>query len=114
MAGAPFVEWLGASGARYKYYVYELSRELDPGQEGNYIFARQITGGWEAVYVGQGRLQARKTTGLNGGCVTQKGATHFHCHLNPDESARLAEEGDVLAGNPEAYEPRGCNRKEGG
>jgi hypothetical protein len=114
VVGAPFVEWLGASGTRYKYYVYELSHDLGSGQDGNYILAREITGGWEAVYVGQGDLEARKTAAMNEGCVTQKGATHFHCHLNPDESARLAEESDVLAGNPEAYEPRGCNHKVGG
>ena len=83
-------------------------------EEDVYTAPRQIPGGGEAVYGGQGRLQAGKTAAMNEGCVARKGATHFHCHLNPDESARLAEEGDVLAGNPEAYEPRGGNRKEAG
>jgi hypothetical protein len=114
MAGVPFVEWRGASGEPYKYYVYDLSADLDPGQSGNYIVARRVSDGWEAVYVGQGDLHDRKNAAMNEGCVIRKGATHFHCHVNNDESGRLAEEADVLAGNPEAYTPRGCNHRIGG
>ena len=114
MAEAPKVSWPGASGKAYNYFVHDLSWNPRRGQDGNYIFARQIPSGWEAVYVGQGDLRDRKDAAISDGCVTEKGATHFHCHLNADEQSRLAEEEDVLEGNTEAYTPTGCNEKRGG
>ena len=101
--------WLGASGHEYKYFVHDLDFEPDENQDGNYVFAESTVDGWRAVYVGQGDLKDRKAAALNEGCVTRKGATHFHCHLNGSQPDRLKEEGDVLNGNPEAFEPNGCN-----
>jgi len=47
-------------------------------------------------------------------CLKSKGATHVHVHLNAREADRIAEEQDLLAGNPESYQPTGCNEKTGG
>ena len=114
MAKAPTVTWTGISGKAYPYRIYELSWNPSRGQDGNYIFARQVPNGREAVYVGQGDLRDRKDAAISDGCVTENGATHFHCHLNADEQSRLDEEEDVLEGNPKAYTPTGCNEKRGG
>lgn len=111
---AETIEWQGASGHRYTYYIHDMSFDPNAGQDGNYIFARQVSSGWEAVYVGQGDVKDRKNAAINEGCVDEKGATHFHCHIHSVESDRRAEERDVLAGNPEAYVPTGCNEKTGG
>lgn len=114
MADAAKVGWHGGSGQEYTYSIYDLGWTPAADQNGNYVFARQVRNGWEAVYVGQGDLQTRRAAHLDEGCLTNKGATHFHCHLSSTQSARLAEEADILNGNPEAYEPTGCNERPGG
>jgi len=105
------VFWPGATGRKYKYEVHELTWHPSPDQLGNYIFARQVGNGWEAIDIGQGDLKKRKEAHMNEGCVLRKGATHYHCHLNHDEGARRAEEADLLAEHSEAYEPTGCNKR---
>lgn len=107
-------DWPGVSGSVYTYHVYDINFVLNAGQDGNYIFAKLVNGSWSPVYIGQGDLQSRRQAHLNDGCVTQKGATHFHCHLNGSEIKRLAEERDILANFPSAYRPTGCNVKPGG
>ncbi len=112
-------DWPGASGRTYKYAIHDLDWVPAPNQDGNYIFARStgttLTGiTWHAIYVGQGDLRDRRQAALDEGCVQRKGATHRHCHLNAREEERLAEEEDVLEGNPEAYVPDGCNERRGG
>ncbi len=114
MANAPRVGWRGGSGQQYTYSVYDLDFVPAADQDGNYVFAKEIQNGWEAVYIGQGDMKTRRAAHLNEGCVTRNGATHFHGHLNRTESAGLAEESDMLDGNPEAYEPTGCNERPGG
>ena len=39
----------------------------------------------------------------------EKGATHYHEHMNYDKDARRGEESDIIAGNPECNWPVGCN-----
>ena len=114
MADAPKVNWHGGTGQGYTYGVYGLNWPPAANQDGNYVFAKEVQDGWEAVYIGQGDLKTRRAAHLNDVCVTRKGATHFHCNLKRDESARLAEEADMLNGNSEAYEPIGCNERLGG
>ena len=101
-------KWIGDSGNSYEYAVHELDWQ-PPSYKGNYIFAKIANGAWHAVYVGQGNLQDRYTAAIAEGCVTKKGATHYHEHLNYDEDARRDEEGDIIAGNPECNWPVGCN-----
>ena len=100
--------WAGASGAGYEYAVHELPSR-PPNYIGNYIFAKVVNDVWHAVYIGQGNLQDRHDAAIKEGCVTQKGATHYHEHLNYDEIARKGEESDLIAGNPECEWPQGCN-----
>lgn len=110
----PTCEWTGASGRAYQYSVFELPVQLRPNQEGNYIFAKPSGTRWIPVYIGQGDLNERANNHHQWECIRRKGATHFHCHLNSREDDRLAEEADLLAGHPEAYQPSGCNERLGG
>ena len=109
------VVWTGGSGTKYTYHVYSLPRSFNTGQNGNYIFAKKTATGWDAVYIGEGDLGERISENHHKwDCIKEKGAGHVHVHLNTDEQARKSEESDLLDGNPEAYEPIGCNEKEGG
>ena len=114
MANIPTVDWQGASGKNYTYYVYSIDYVPAANQDGNYIFAKLVSGTYYPVYIGQGDLQTRKAVHLSDGCVTRKGATHYHCHLNGGEASRKAEESDLLARYTNSYDPTGCNEKIGG
>jgi hypothetical protein len=111
-------QWTGASGTPYTYYIYTLPQTFSKC-DGNYIYAKHPPGppgaGWLAVYIGEGDLEERCSEKHHqADCIAEKGATHVHAHKNASEKSRKAEESDLLAGNPEAYEPTGCNVKEGG
>jgi hypothetical protein len=110
----PTVAWPGCSGKNYTFEVYPISTKVSPGYEGNYIFAKQDGNKWLAVYIGEGVLKDRIEHHLSENNVTKCGATHFHLKLNRDAKARFNDETDLLAGNPEAYSPTGCNVKKGG
>lgn len=103
--------WRGKSGESYTYEIHKLPWRPSPNQDGNYIFAKKPGQFWHAVYVGQGNLQDRYDAALDDGCVTVKGATHYHVHLNSNSNSRTREESDIIAGNPECMDPTGCNRK---
>lgn len=103
------LSWSGKSGKSYKYFVHELPWRPDKNQKGNYIFAKVENDFWKAVYVGQGDLRERYDAAINEGCVSDKGTTHYHVHLNSDSSARQKEEQDIVAGNQECLWPNGCN-----
>lgn len=107
----PTCAWRGASGREYMFEVFRLPVDIPSGHDGNYIYAKvNAEGSWVPVYIGQGDLGERSGPGHHkAACIRAKGATHFHCHLNPDELKRLAEERDLLAYHWEAYEPLGCN-----
>ncbi len=107
--------WVGASGKQYSFHVYSLPQSFESEQNGNYIFTKEEGNVCPAIYIGQGDLGDRIGEAHHKWqCVQSKGATQVHVHLNPDEATRLAEEEDLLAGNPEAYAPTGCNEKQGG
>ena len=107
--------WKGARGRTYTFRVYTLPQSFAPGQNGNYIFTKLDNGVCPALYIGQGDFGDRVGEGHHKWrCILSKGATQVHVHLNEDEAARLEEEADLLAGNPEAYAPFGCNEKPGG
>ncbi len=101
--------WPGRSGAEYTYFIEELPWRPRAGQEGNYIFAKVEQGTWVPIYVGHGDLQARYDAALLEGCIKMKGATHYHVHLNSSVASRVAEERDVIEGNPACQWPKGCN-----
>lgn len=113
MTNAQTAIWQGASGTQYTYYVYPLPHSF-PEQKGNYIFAKIVSKMWVPIYIGEGDLEDRVDNPDQGECILEKGATHIHAHKKDDDHARKAEEADLLAGNPEAYVPIGCNIKPGG
>lgn len=115
MAERPEINWVGASGTNYKYYIWELPVNFNPGQNGNYIYSR-LNGNnrWVPIYIGQGELKDRTENHHQAACNRSKGATHVHVHLNGRETDRLAEERDLLANYTNAYQPAGCNERYGG
>ena len=102
-------DWRGASGRSYSYTVHPIGWRPAANQKGNYIFAKQIGPYWEAIYIGQGDLQDRYDAAVREGCVTRKGATHYHEHLRAREDERRQEERDLISGNAECRAPKGCN-----
>ena len=91
--------WKGADGKPYEFYIYSLPCSLDADQKGNHTYARRDDQGlWVPVYPGQGDLadRAKLANHHQAACIRRKGATHFHCHLNPREDRRLSEERDLL------------------
>jgi hypothetical protein len=108
---ADLVTWRGSSGSEYMYWSLEVNSRMR-AREGNYIFAkRDPTGGWVAVYVGQGNLASRANVRehYKGELILSKGATHVHVRVNTNLLARMTEWADLLKGHPEAYAPSGCN-----
>ncbi|WP_420633638.1 hypothetical protein [Candidatus Palauibacter sp.] len=106
--------WKGANGKAYDFYIYALPCRFDPGQVGNYIYARRNDRRlWVPIYIGEGDLAERSslTQHHRRECIQSKGATHFHCHRNPRREHRLSEEADLLERYTNALHPRGCNRK---
>lgn len=104
-------DWLGASGTRYRFYVFPVPASFEAGQAGNYIYARRGPDRrWIPVYIGEGDLADRAGPSHHKArCIQRKGATHFHCHLNGGQEARRLEEADLLARYTNAFEPNGCN-----
>ncbi|WP_300033660.1 GIY-YIG nuclease family protein [uncultured Roseobacter sp.] len=97
------IEWQGASGARYKYWIYPLPPNFD-SVPGNYLFAKEVAPGkWRPIYVGQTNdLSERFDSHHKAACFKRNGATHIHAHAHSGgEAARLAEERDLKLGlNP--------------
>lgn len=104
-------KWIGGSGRRYTYAIYRLPCRFHDGQFGNHIFAKlDKQGRWVPVFIGEGEL-ARCASEEHElwHHIMARGATHFHCHLEPDQLRRLDEEDDLLARYVNAYQPFGCN-----
>ncbi len=107
--------WTGSSGREYEHWISPLPKSF-PSQLGNYIFAKMVNNQWVPIYIGEGDLEDRVSNHHRADCIRHRGATHVHVHTHEkeDKQKRLAEESDLLAGHPEAYEPKGCNIKPGG
>lgn len=114
--------WPGKSGRKYKFFVYTLAEtNIISSKDGNYIYARlwvdrDGTRRFTPLYIGEGNLADRSNLDSHqrSDCLRDKGATHFHCHLNGDKGDRTEEEQDLLAKWTKSYSPTGCNRKKGG
>ncbi len=108
--------WNGKSGTSYVYYVYSLPTTFDPNQVGNYIYTKKNqTGQWFPIYIGQGDLRERVSDSHHrASCIKARGASHVHAHLSQGENTRKGEEADLLANYTNAYQPYGCNEREGG
>lgn len=94
---ADTIQWPGASGKSYTYYIYAIGASLK-AEAGNYIFARAESNTYVPIYIGETEnLSERFDKHHKKDCIEAEGATHIHAHLNADEQARLAEESDLIA-----------------
>lgn len=92
------IEWRGASGKSYKYWIHRLPPNFSP-VPGNYIFAKEVSPGkWKPIYIGQSDdLSERFDNHHKADCIARNGATHIHAHKNAaGETSRLAEEADLV------------------
>ena len=98
MADTPTIQWPGASGKSYKYWIYPIGHSLK-AEAGNYIFAYESRpGSYTPVYIGQtGDLSERFDNHHKAVCIKNAGATHIHAHLNTKKQDRLDEESDLIA-----------------
>ena len=108
------INWTGASGTKYLFTIYPKDTSFNE-VDGNYIFARFSGNSWQAVYIGEGNLAIRTKDPGHQQCAQKKGFTHYHVHVNENETARRAEESDLILGNPECLEENGgCNQTKTG
>ena len=107
--------WTGKSGKKYKFETYSLDVVLNANILGNYIFAKPKNDGLiHAVYIGEGVLKDRVEFRIKEVRIHKKVSDRICVMANADEVSRKLIEEDLLASNPEAYEPIGCNIKVGG
>lgn len=98
MSETPTINWLGASGTQYKYWIYPISTSFEE-KPGNYIFAKQTRPGyWSPCYIGQTEnLGDRLANHEKESCAKRNGATHIHVHENVNgERPRKVEEKDLI------------------
>ena len=109
-------DWVGASGTKYTYHIHELPISFQDNNLGNYIYSKlNSENKWVPIYIGEGDLGDRISNNHHQAtCIRNKGATHVHEHLNNSEESRKNEEEDLLSCYTNAYNPNGCNEKEGG
>ncbi len=115
MSEHPTINWIGASGQRYKYYIYGLPANFNPNQDGNYIYSKlNANNKWVPIYIGQGDLRKRAENHHQAACIARKGAINIHVHLSSKKEDRINEEKDLLANYTNAHQPIGCNKSPGG
>lgn len=92
------IDWEGTSGKSYRYWIHPIGNQFK-AEPGNYIFAKEDSPGrWHPVYIGQtSNLDERFDQHHKMDCIRNHGATHIHAHLNSIETARLAEERDLIS-----------------
>lgn len=90
--------WPGASGRHYEYWSLPslLSKDIKK-QPGNYMFIKQVIGGWVPVYIGIADDLSTRLPGHNMIPEAVKlGATHVLAATNENRVAREAEEQDLI------------------
>jgi hypothetical protein len=108
--------WTGASGKKYGFVDYTLNTVFTDEIEGNYVFAKPgaVQNRIKAVYIGEGVLKDRIEFRIHQKEILDKQCDRVCVMINRDESLRKEIETDLLAANPDAYAPIGCNIKPGG
>jgi hypothetical protein len=112
-------DWEGRSGFWYTFTDYTLDTDFKEGIEGIYIFSKmtKTTDGnrlFVPLYIGEGILRDRIKFRLDEGEVQKKGCNCVSVRIEDAQKERKWVEQDLLAENPIAYAPTGCNKKEGG
>ncbi len=95
----PTIEWTGASGRSYRYWIYLPGTQFD-AKPGNYCFAKEVSPGqYVPLYFGQTiDLSERLDSHHKMGCARLRGLTHIMAKVNEGgEAARLREEADLIA-----------------
>ena len=98
MASERTIEWVGQSGTKYKYWIYDLDTKHDP-VPANYVFAKETEKGkFRPIYIGQTNdISERFDCHHKWPCIVKNGATHICAHKSSeDERERLAEESDLI------------------
>ena len=90
------IEWPGASGKSYTYYVYNWLNTFN-SVPGNYIFCKIVNNQWVPIYIGEASdLSERFDNHHAMPCILRNGATHIHVHANKGgKQVRLNEETDL-------------------
>jgi hypothetical protein len=87
----PTIEWVGASGRRYRYWIYRVGTAFVRAP-GNYVYAKESNrkpGHWSPISIGE-----CDDLSVERGAVA--GATHVHVHqAHEGFQSRLGEETDI-------------------
>ena len=91
------ITWTGASGQSYIYFIYPIRTQFT-AVPGNYCIAKETQPGtFRPLYFGEtADLSERFDNHHKMPCFIRNGATHIHAHTNSSQSARLAEESDLI------------------
>ena len=106
MVDAPTINWVGQSGTKYKYWIYEIGTTFKPSPA-NYVFAKRTKEDtYRPIYIGQTEdISERFDNHHKMPCIKRNGATHVCTHdKGQNEANRLTEESDLI----ENYKPI-CN-----
>jgi hypothetical protein len=111
--------WFGKSGTGYGFTDYGLDTSFSDGVKGNYIFSRRTVGEdgktfLVPLYIGEGVIWERTEYRIREGRVQEKGCNCVSVRVAEHGEDSKQIETDLLAFYVNAYEPAGCNIKEGG
>ena len=91
--------WEGASGTKYKYWIYDIGYDKFDPVPANYIFAKEAEPQkHEPIYIGETEdISERFDDHHKIDCIRRNGATHIHAHKsNSDKETRCSEESDLI------------------
>ncbi len=95
------IQWRGASGKEYTYYIWPRHSHVENGPPGNFIHVKEGPDGTLLpVYIGQtDDLNHRFVKPETQSCVDANGATQLHLHssVSQGQEERLAEVADLVA-----------------
>lgn len=93
------IDWVGQSGEKYKYWIYEISTTFKKAPA-NYIFAKTTSPETlKAIYIGEAEdISERFDNHHKMPCIRQNGATDICVHKSSeDKEVRCKEEADLIA-----------------
>ena len=98
MPGEQNINWVGASGTKYLYWIRPIGTTFNNAEPGNYVFAKETPPGtYTPIYVGEtGDLSERFDNHHKMPCIKLNGATHITVHKGDTSvDVRRAEEQDL-------------------
>ena len=91
--------WEGASGNKYKYWIYPIGYDHFDPVPANYIFAKEAPPKTHSeIYIGETEdISERFDYHHKIDCIKRNGATHIHAHKRSnDKETRRKEESDLI------------------